>query len=327
MAEDLYHRIIINFSRMPLDELKMRQQYFATNTDGNIIAEINRYMDAPDVYGNYKGTLLMTFINSFTDTKYIASFKKDLDEIVSNLEKAESAPTSAVVPVRKKTRAETYVSPPKPILPTSPTTAEKRDATRIEGIEEREVSPKSKARAKAATTRVEADDPRALSLDEESKATTVLNDFLKYEIKSRQSENISFVEDYLKNTIYTSEKVEKELESYIRRNGSMRNELFNKTKNFMFDKLRKEFEPQLKKEVEDILKSKLSLEIKSIEQEHNTLAEQYRKQKGVIAGINAELKATKDEDELKALELRKSVADKEGAKLLSQLNILEKTTK
>ena len=60
MAEDLYRRIIINFSRLPLDELKIRQQYFETNTDRTLIDEVKSYMDEPDVYGNYTGTLLMT---------------------------------------------------------------------------------------------------------------------------------------------------------------------------------------------------------------------------------------------------------------------------
>ena len=91
-------------------------------------------------------------------------------------------------------------------------------------------------------------------------------------------------------------------------------ELFKKTKIFMFDKLKKEFEPQLKKEVVDLLKTKLSKEIKGIEQEHNTLAEMYRKQKSVIAKINDDLKTTKDEDERKALEVRKSVADNQEEK-------------
>ena len=64
------------------------------------------------------------------------------------------------VPRSKATR------PLLPIADQPPSSAQKRDATRIEGIEDLEESPKSKARAKAATTRAEADDPRAFTLEE-----------------------------------------------------------------------------------------------------------------------------------------------------------------
>ena len=151
----------------------------------------------------------MNAIKELVDDTYVSRLKKDLESLVTaSRGPTPSASSGAVVPAQR-TRASTYVSPPRPLLPVgdrASTPAQKRSAEQIEGIEEREESPESKARAKAATTKVEADDPRALSLDEDSRATTVLNDFLKYEIKSRATENISFVEHYLENTINTSEK-------------------------------------------------------------------------------------------------------------------------
>ena len=89
-------------------------------------------MEGSSVYGGYKGTPLLTLAKSFMDTKYITALKKDLVAIVGNLERAQSSSTGAVVPERRKTRAETYVGPPKPILPTTPTPAEKRDSTKNE---------------------------------------------------------------------------------------------------------------------------------------------------------------------------------------------------
>jgi hypothetical protein len=87
----------------------------------------------------------------------------------------------------QRTRAATYVSPPRPILPKAiadaPQAAQKRTAEQIEGIEEREEILKVKAKAKSATTKAATDDPRALSLEEQAKAETVLNDFKRYEIE------------------------------------------------------------------------------------------------------------------------------------------------
>ena len=71
----------------------------------------------------------------------------------------------------------------------------------IEGIEEREESPKSKAKAKSATTKAEADDPRTLSLEEQAKAETILNDFQRNDIKRiEESKNIDITQEYLRDT-------------------------------------------------------------------------------------------------------------------------------
>ena len=79
------------------------------------------------------------------------------------------------------------------------------------------------------------------------------------------------------------------------------------------------YKPELKDLAAQDLKSKLATEIKRLEQEHRTLSQEYRQQKDVVAEINANLAKAKGEDDKKALEVRKSVADGEEAKLLDNL--------
>ena len=77
-----------------------------------------------------------------------------------------------------------FVPPPNPTLPIADqprSPPQKRDATPIEGTEDLEVSPRGKARAKAATTRVEADDPRAFTLEETAKVESVVSASLHME--------------------------------------------------------------------------------------------------------------------------------------------------
>ena len=86
-----------------------------------------------------------------------------------------------------------------PIADQPASSAQKRDATGIEGIEDLEVSPRSKARAKSATTRAEADDPRAFSLEETTKITTVINEFVRNEMERIKSHNLVLQDEYLKD--------------------------------------------------------------------------------------------------------------------------------
>ena len=83
------------------------------------------------------------------------------------------------------------------------------------------------------------------------------------------------------------------------------------------------YKPELKSLVVPDLKSKLATEIKRLEQEHRTLSQEYRQQKDVVAEINANLAKAKGEDDRKALEVRKSVADGEEAKLFEKLRKIE----
>ena len=105
-----------------------------------------------------------TFRNLIND-EFVNQVRKDVEIMIRNLSQTSQP--------RQRTRASTYVSPPKPILPTP---SQKRDVTRIEGIEEREVSPKAKA--KATSTQAEAADSSGLTVEERAKVETVLNDFL-----------------------------------------------------------------------------------------------------------------------------------------------------
>ena len=71
------------------------------------------------------------------------------------------------------------------------------------------------------------------------------------------------------------------------------------------------------------MKSQLTTEIKRLEQEHRTISQNYRKQLDVIKKIDTDVKKPKDDDDKKALELRKAVADKEKGELLDKLNKTE----
>ena len=91
----------------------------------------------------------------------------------------------------------------------------------------------------------------------------------------------------------------------------------------MIKSLIEQYKPELKGLVVQDLKSKLATEIKSLEQEHRTLSQEYRQQKDVVAEINTNLANAKGDDDKKALEVRKSVADGEEAKLLDKLRKIE----
>ena len=54
------------------------------------------------------------------------------------------------------------------------------------------------------------------------------------------------------------------------------------------------------------MKSQLTTEIKRLEQEHRDLSQDYQKQKGIMKEIDTALTKTKDPDERKALEIRKT---------------------
>ena len=98
-------------------------------------------MDRPDVYGDIKGTPLMKAVQALVDDTYVSRLKKDLEKLVSMSRGPTPSASSGVVGPAQRTRAATYVSPPKPILPiadTPSTPAQKRSVEQIEGIEERE---------------------------------------------------------------------------------------------------------------------------------------------------------------------------------------------
>ena len=59
--------------------------------------------------------------------------------------------------------------------------------------------------------------------------------------------------------------------------------------------------PQLIEQIENILKLQLTKEISRLEQEHRTIAQDYKKQLDVIKEIDKELKNPKDGDDKKPL--------------------------
>ena len=172
---------------------------------------------APEVYGN-----LLNLIND----EFVNQLRKDVEITIRNLSQSSKGQTVARSRVLKptldvdfpafgprapppKASQTVFVPPPKPILPIADqprSPPQKRDATKIEGIEDLEVSPRSKARAKAATTKVEADDPRAFTLAVTAMVQTVVKAFTQYAMKSIQSHNIDLLDDYIKIPVEKKER-------------------------------------------------------------------------------------------------------------------------
>ena len=208
---------IINIARgLPLDTLINFQEFYEDNDLNVGIKDVHGYIDRDDVYGDIKGTPLLEAIKKLVDGRFITKLRKDLKTLVSTQQGSTSSSSQAIALQPQRTRAAaTYVSPPKPILPQAitdtPQQAQKRNVEQIEGIEEREESPKSKAKAKSittkaksATTKPAADDPRTLSVDEQANVLTVLNQFRKHEEKRiREENNIDTTQKYLTDTIST----------------------------------------------------------------------------------------------------------------------------
>ena len=199
---------------MKVDDLIKFQKEFDGETSSNLIQQIREYAERPDVLGNIKGTPLMNAIKKLVNSTFVSRLKKDIESLVTMTKGPTPSDSSGAVAPAQRTRAATYVSPPKPILPIAEnpsTPAQKRSAEQIEGIEEREEtqSPKSKAKAKASATTAEAVDPSGLTLEERAKAETVLNDFMKYEKKMIDDYDITFLEDYLTDTINEDGKLQK----------------------------------------------------------------------------------------------------------------------
>ena len=91
--------------------------------------------------GNIKGTPLMSDIKKLVDDTFVSDLKKDIESLVTMTKGPTPSASSGAVAPAQRTRAATYVSPPKPLLPiadTPSTPAQKRSVEQIEGIEERE---------------------------------------------------------------------------------------------------------------------------------------------------------------------------------------------
>ena len=144
------------------------------------IQNIHNYIDQPNMYQDIKGTeegeQLIKIMKQLIASKFVNALKIQLNNIVRTRETGTSSqqqpqqqqPQQQQQQQQQRTHAAaTYVSPPRPILPQTiadtqqPT--QKRTVEEIEGIEEREESPKSKAKAKSATTKPAADDPRTFN--------------------------------------------------------------------------------------------------------------------------------------------------------------------
>jgi hypothetical protein len=168
-----------------------------------------------------------------------ADLKKDIESLVTMTKGPTPSASSGAVAPAQRSRAAAYVSPPKPLLPIGDkpsTPAQKRSVEQIEGIEEREEtqSPKSKAKARASV------DPSGLTLEERAKAETILNDFMKYEEKKKiDVYDITFLEDYLTDTINEDDKLQKELENYVKQEHAETYTVqqYNKAKPFLFKRL------------------------------------------------------------------------------------------
>jgi hypothetical protein len=216
MAERLYGHILNVLQVMSLDEVEDFEKVMEGATLRNIIQQIHEYMEQPTVLGDIRGTPLMEAVKNLVGHKFVNSLKKDLSRLVSTRKGASQSSSSsqAIAPqpqpqrqqrTRAAAAAAAYVPPPRPILqqaiadaPQAPQGPQKRSVEEIEGIEEREISPKTKAKAKSTTTKAEASDPRALSLEEQARAETILNTFMRKEVKFVSEINVDEIEDHLK---------------------------------------------------------------------------------------------------------------------------------
>jgi hypothetical protein len=186
---------------------------------------------------------------------FITQLRKDLNTLVSQSSSSSSSSSQAIVPQPQppppqRTRAAAYVSPPRPILPQAiadaPQAAQKRTVEQIEGIEEEKKLQKARLKLNQQQLKLQADDPRALSLEEQAKAETVLNDFMRYEIKRiEESKNIDVTEEYLRDTIRKPGELQKELDNYIKRNQSLTPAVFVKVKPFINERVESIIKPQL----------------------------------------------------------------------------------
>ena len=164
-----------------------------------------------------------SLINLIND-EFVDQLRRDVEIMIMNLSQSSKGQTVArarvpkptlnipivnpLAPPRQRTRAATYVSPSMAIEDKPPSPPQKRDATRIEGIEDLEVSPKSKAKAAPSSATAEADSTE-LTMEERAKAETALNDFVKYETKKIEDYDITFLEDYISYIINNAEGVQK----------------------------------------------------------------------------------------------------------------------
>ena len=147
---------------------------------------------------------------------------------------------------------------------------------------------------------------------------------MKYEIKRiEETKNINATEDYLTDITRHPDEIQKELHHYIQRNQYLTPALFVKLKPFINERVESIIKSQLIEQIENILKLQLTKEISRLEQEHRTIAQDYKKQLDVIKEIANELKKPKGDDDKKALEVRKTVATNEKDKLQDKLNKIE----
>ena len=58
---------------------------------------------------------------------------------------------------------------------------------------------------------MEASDPRAFSLEEAAKLTTVINEFIRQEMERIKTHNLEIQDEYLKDTLDTQGELQKEL--------------------------------------------------------------------------------------------------------------------
>ena len=153
----------------------------------------------------------------------------------------------------------------------------KRDSSKIEGIDEREESPKSRAKTAPATQPKATPAIRSIStLEEQGKISTVLNDFFKNEVRALQSRNIDALDEYMEEKVNQQGELQKELEKFINHHQSLATDVFVRNRSFLEQELKDKVEQPLKDEIEQLLKSKLDDEVKRLEYEHNTKSDKLR---------------------------------------------------
>ena len=203
MAQQIFKefrsKLMDMYEKQSLEQLLEHYKTVLSKSDNDVKEHIIDHIEKLDYYKvlkHYEPDVYKEFIK-LINFNFVEQLRRDVEILIRRLSKSTN-------PSKQRTRA--YVQQPTlnfPIVPKMAITdkpsspAQKRTVEQIEGIEEREENPKSKAKAKSATTKPAADDPRTLSLEEQAKAETVLNEFKRYEIeKIEKSKNIDITEDY-----------------------------------------------------------------------------------------------------------------------------------
>jgi len=231
---------------------------------GQIIKFLDSFQDV-QIYKQNNPEIYETFL-TLIDRDFTKSLRHAVWQMIQDLKtssrgqtvakaKAKSSifdPTQKIkLPTFAKQPSPTpYVPPPRPIMKTvpkamailnDPQQPTKRDSSKIEGIDEREESPKSRAKTAPATQPKATPAIRSISsLEEQAKISTVLNDFFKNEVRALQSKNIDALDEHMEEKVNQQGELQKELDDFINRHQSLKTDVFVRNRSFLEQELKEQ---------------------------------------------------------------------------------------